>query len=308
MNNLTRLIIKNALLYIVIVIALLLIVLFPRNPSLSVGGGNALTVNMEYHFSWKEYKDNIVKYIQHVWNEKSLGDTRHERVTVEDELKRFVPNSLKLIFPAFFLSLLLGIGKGIFDYRNKSNKKNVFGNGLTWLLQSIPDFFLVVCFQWLVIFTVPSLRLFSQTNWYGFIVPSILVSIYPMMYMARITSTALSNEDGQYYIQVAKSKGFPMSKVVNKHILRNSLYTISAHMTTFMVHLLSSLIIVEYLIGYEGMAYRLFTALGFNLSFTMGSFRNFEPGVIIGIGLCFLLLVLIAQLIGLIIKKSYRIP
>ncbi len=308
MNSLTSLFVKNALLYVVIVIALLLIVLFPRNPSLYVSGGNALTVTMDFNFSWNEYKNNVVQYIQHVWNEKSLGNTRHERVTVEDELKRFVPNSLKLIVPAFFLSLLLGIGKGIFDYRNKANKKNLLGNGLTWLLQSIPDFFLVICFQWLVIFTVPSLRLFSQLNWYGFIIPAILISIYPMMYMARITSTALSNEDGQYYIQVAKSKGFPMSKVVNKHILRNCLYTISAHMTSFMVQLLSSLIIVEYLIGYEGMAYRLFTALGFSLSFTMGSFRNFEPGVIIGIGLSFLLLVLIAQLLGFILKKSFRIP
>lgn len=305
--NLTRLIVKNTLLYAVIVVSLLLVVLFPRNPSLSVSG-KALTVNMEYHFSWQEYKSNIVEYLQHVWNEKSLGGTRHERLTVEDELKRFVPNSLKLILPAFFLSIFLGIGKGIFDYRNKANKRNIVGHGLTWLLQSIPDFFMVICLQWLVIFTVPSLRLFSQTQWYGFIVPAILVSIYPMMYMARITSNALANEDGQYYIQVAKSKGFPMAKVINKHMLRNSLITVTAHMTSLMVHLLSSLIIVEYLIGYEGMAYRLLTALGFNIVLTMRSFRNFEPGVIIGIGLCFLLFVIMAQLVGFIIKKSLRIP
>lgn len=300
--------IKNSLLYIVIVTALLLVTLFPRDPVLSVGGGNALRVDMEYQFSWQDYKNNIVQYLQHVWDEKSLGNTSIARVTVEDELKRYIPNSLKLIIPAFFLSLLLGIGKGIFDYRNKSKKMNVFGNGVTWLLKSVPDFFMVICIQWMVIFMVPSLRLFSQTNWYGFIVPSILISIYPMMYMARITSVALSNEEGQYYIQVAKSKGFPISKVVNKHMFRNCLNSISAHMTTHMVHLLSSLIIVEYLIGYKGMAYRLITALGFSISVTMRSFRNYEPGVIIGIGLCFLLLVSMAQLIGFIMKKSFRIP
>ncbi|MBY0123644.1 ABC transporter permease [Bacillus sp. S/N-304-OC-R1] len=305
--NVTRILIKNLLFYAIIVAGLLLVVMFPRNPTVSAVG-RAATINIEYQFYFHEYKDNIVQYLQNVWNDKSLGGTRFETLTVEDELKRFFPKSLKLVIPAFILSILIGVGKGIFDYRNRDKKTNVIGNGLTWLLQSIPDFFLVVCLQWLVIFAVPSLRLFSQSNWYGFIVPALLVSIYPMMYMARITSTALSNEDGQYYIQVAKSKGFPMSKVVNKHIFRNCLNTISAHMTSLMVHLLSSLMIVEYLIGYEGMAYRLFTALGFSLNVTMRSFRSMEPGVIIGIGLCFLLLVVMAQLLGALIKKSFRIP
>ncbi|MBP2243160.1 oligopeptide transport system permease protein [Cytobacillus eiseniae] len=305
--DITRTVMKNLFLYTIIIVALLLIVLFPRNPAMSVSG-KALTVEMEYHFSWKEYKNNVIQYLQHVWKEKSLGETRHERVMVEDEIMRFLPNSLKIILPAFFISLLFGIWKGIFDYKNRRNKKNIFGNGLTWILQSIPDFFIVICLQWLVIFTFPSLKLFSQTNWYGFIIPAILVSVYPMMYMARITSAALSNEDGQYYIQVAKAKGFPMAIVTTRHILRNSLQSILPHITSLMIHTLSSLLIVEYLIGYEGLAYRLFTALGFTTSFNMGSFRGFEPGVIIGIGLCFLSLVILAQLTGFIIKRSLRLP
>ncbi|WP_313803118.1 ABC transporter permease [Cytobacillus sp.] len=299
--------VKNLVLYVMIIVALILVVLFPRNPAMVVSG-KAMTVEMGYSFSWKEYKDNIAQFLQFVWTEKSLGDTRYARVTVEDEIKRYFPNSLKLIIPAFFLSLFLGIWKGVFDYKNKLNRKNIFGNGMTWLLQSIPDFFIVVCLQWLVIFIFPSLRLFSQLNWYGFIVPALLVSIYPMMYMARITSAALSDEEGQYYIQVAKAKGFPMKVVIKRHILRNGLKTILPHMTSLMVHTLSSLLIVEYLIGYEGMAYRLFTALDFNLSFNIGSLSGFEPGVIIGIGLCFLLLVIIAQVTGFIIKRSLRIP
>lgn len=298
---------KNVVLYILIILALILVVLFPRNPSMAVSG-KAMTVEMGYNFSWKEYKNNIFQYFRSVWTEKSLGDTRYERVTVEDEIKRFFPNSLKLIIPAFFLSLCLGIWKGVFDYKNKLKRRNIFGNGLTWLLQSIPDFFIVVCLQWLVIFIFPSLRLFSQLNWYGFIVPALLVSVYPMMYLARITSAALSDEEGQYYIQVAKAKGIPMKDIINRHILRNGLKKILPHMTSLMVHTLSSLLIVEYLIGYEGMAYRLFTALDFNLSFNMGSLNGFEPGVIIGLGLCFLLMVIMAQVTGFIIKRSLRIP
>lgn len=305
--NIGRSIIYNLILYLIAIFALLLIVLFPRNPTVSVVG-RAQTVEMEYHFSWEEYKNNIVQYIQFVWNEKSLGNTRYYNVTVEDELKRYLPNSLKIICPAFLLSLFFGILKGIFDYRNKLTKKNIFGNGLTWLFQSIPDFFIVISLQWLIIFIFPSLRLFSQSNWYGFILPAILVSIYPMMYIAQITSSALSNEDGQYYIQVAKSKGLPMSKVVNRHILRNSMKTILTHITPLMIHILSSLLIVEYLIGYDGLAYRLFTALGFSPAVHSESYNGFESGLVFGIGLCFMLMGLTAQCIGFILKKSLRIP
>lgn len=304
--EITRALLKQLLLYLIIVCALILIVLFPRDLSIETVAGTA-EMELEYEFSWTAYKNNITNYFETVWNDKSLGDTRHESVSVEDELLRYVPASLQIIFPAFILSVFLGIFKGIFDYRRRGTKLGVFGNGLTWMFQSIPDFFVAICMIWGVTFLVPDLKLLSQNTSYSFLLPTILVCIYPMMYIARITSTSLLNEDGQYYIQVARSKGFTQKKVVYRHILPNALKPVLAHMTSIMVHLLTSLLIVEYLLGYEGMSYRLFTALGYSNTHEGLSIGVFEHGVIIGISLIITLLVILAELTGFIIKRSMRI-
>ncbi|NRG45987.1 ABC transporter permease subunit [Bacillus sp. CRN 9] len=296
---------KQVILYIVIICALILIVLIPRD--FTVAPLETKGLEIHYQFSWTAYGENITRFISGIWNHHSLGATQYERVTVEDELVRYVPRSLQIIIPAFLLSMILGILKGVYDYVHRYNKRSILGNGLTWLFQSIPDFFIVVCIQWGVTLLFPSLKLLSQNTSYSFLLPAILVSIYPMMYTARITSNALSNEDGQYYIKVAQSKGFSQKRVIYKHIFANALKSILSHTTSIMVHLMTSLLIVEYLLGYQGLSYRLFTAFGYKYSAEAVSFSLFESGVIIGIGLVFMSLVILAQLTGYLLKRGLRI-
>ncbi|MDQ0271954.1 ABC transporter permease subunit [Cytobacillus purgationiresistens] len=306
MNHI-RSILKYAVLYGCIIIALIMIALIPREGAITAIKDNKVA-EYAYDFTAESYIQGIRGFFQNAIEQKSLGDTRFPRVTVEDELKRYVPRSLQIIIPAFILSIVLGVLKGVFDYRHGEKKGNVIGNGLTWLFQSIPDFFIIVCVIWSVTFLVPSLRLLSQETSYSFLLPTLLVLIYPLAYTARITSTALANEDGQYYIQVARSKGFTKKRVVYKHILRVAMKTILTHMTSIMIHLMTSLMIAEYLLGYQGMAYRLFSALGYHYSFEKGvELMNPEPELVIGIGLIFICLMMLAQIAGAAIKKGLRV-
>ncbi|MBP3041545.1 ABC transporter permease [Bacillaceae bacterium Marseille-Q3522] len=268
-----------------------------------------MELDINYKFTWENYQKNIVDYFSYIWEEKSLGPTNHERRSVEGELGKFLPNSLRLIFPAFIFSVFFGILKGIFDYRNKNKKKNVIGNGLTFFLQSVPDFFLIIGIQWIIlmILSMP-LYTFDEGQWYGFLLPSLLISMYPMMYLERITSSALANEDGNYYVLVAKAKGFPEKIVIYRHILRNSLQSILSHLGTIMLLIITGLIMVENLSAYDGIGSRLITAFSFNELFSMGSYSQFEPAMVIGIGVCFLLIVLVSQVIGLLLKKCFRLP
>ncbi|WP_169891177.1 ABC transporter permease subunit [Litchfieldia alkalitelluris] len=222
---------------------------------------------------------------------------------VEQELSKFMPRSLKIIVTSFLFAILLGITKGIYDFQNKHNRKGIIGSGTTWLFQSIPDFFLIISLQWIILFYIPVIPLFGHEHWYSFIVPSILVGLYPLMYVARITSATLAEEEGKMYITVARSKGFSTWKVLFRHILKNCLSTIFSHFSSIMVYILSNLLIVEYLLDYKGAAYRLFQALGYNEAIRMGDERIYESGLIIGIALCFMAIVLIAQLISQFAKS-----
>ncbi|MCJ8009534.1 ABC transporter permease subunit [Lederbergia wuyishanensis] len=260
---------------------------------------------LKYEFHWEQYKSSLLHFYHLVKDEHSLGMTRYE-LTAEEEIKRYLPKSLKVIAVAFVLSIVFGILKGIFDYRIKDTKLKIFGNGSTWFFQSIPDFFIILCVHWLTIFMVPSLRIFNNSVWYNFLAIGFLVSLYPMMYIARITFAAIAAEEGELYIQVAKSKGFTNKKVLYKHIMRNSMQTILTHITPLMLFILSSLLITEYLVGYQGIAYRVFTAIGVAQSIG-GGWPIYEPGIIIGTGFCFIVLVMLSQLVGFIIRKSIKL-
>lgn len=295
---------KTALIYLIALTGLILVVLFPRQTDVTASGGFAAVVNFDYQFSLGIYIDNITVFIHNLWETRSLGNTRYARVTVEDELIRYFPRTLLVIIPAFILSLSLGVLKGLYDYKNKYHIGLIIGKNATLFLQSVPDFFLILCFKWFFYLYLP-FNIIGTSHWYSFIFPTILVSIFPMMYISRITTNTLANQEGQYYVQVAKSKGFIEKKVIYKHMFRNCIGTIVSHFTSLMVYIISNQLIVEYILDYEGAAYRLFTALGYKQTINVWEPVKNEDGLIIGIGISFLITVLVIDFIGFIVHRKF---
>ncbi|MCA1319287.1 ABC transporter permease [Bacillus tianshenii] len=292
---------KSLLFFLLIGILLTLAVLFPRSPEIGVSG-KAMTLEYGYEFSWKAYNHNISTFLEDITDRGTLGFTRYNN-PAEEEIILHMARSLKVIFTAIMITMIFGVLKGIYDFYDRWGGWNIFGKGLTWIVQSIPDFFLLICLQWLIIFYLPSIRIFGHDHWYSFLLPAFLVSLYPMMYVARITSASLSNEKGKPYIQVARSKGLTSKKVLWKHMLRNSFYPILSNLPAMMLYLLSNLLIVEYLLDYRGAAYRMFQA--FDVNKALSGSMNFinESGLIIGFGLSFMTIVFISQLISLFMLK-----
>ncbi|WP_261130497.1 ABC transporter permease [Bacillus sp. Marseille-Q3570] len=293
---------KSLLVNVFVLLTLILIVLFPRDLSI-VDRGATLGIDMEfeYHFQFEEYKENIVGYLEKVFIDGNLGESL-TGVPVGELIVEYVPRSLLVISSAFILCILIGVLKGIYDYRASLKKHRILGQGFTSLLLSIPDFFLIICLQWVVIFYIPWIDFYGYEQWYSFILPSILVSIYPMMYIARITSVAISNEEFEPYIQVARAKGFTRKTVLYKHTLKNCWGTILSHFSSVMLYILSNLLIVEYLLDYKGAAYRLFKAFHYTNSISAGYQADFEAELIIGLSVCFMLVVLFSQWISKITK------
>jgi oligopeptide transport system permease protein len=300
---------KTFLIWLFIVTILVLLVLFPRRITFGFVEGSA-EMRREYHFSWEEYRNSVTNYIKKVWENKSLGESRFG-LTVEEEMKRYFPRSLKLIIPAFILSVLLGILKGVYDYRTQRGKRVILGNGTTWLFQSLPDFMVIMGFQYVAILLMRMISIkipiYSFPNWYELIVPILLLSIYPTMHIARITSASLAEQEGMYYLMTAKGKGLSEMVVLYKHALKNCLGTIFSHFSTIMLYILSNLLIIEYLMFYKGAAYRLYEAFGFNISnrrttFYAGESRVFESELIIGFIFAFMLIVLITQVASQVVK------
>lgn len=288
----------SAAISVLALVFVILIALFPRHLDISI---EKFEMVSNYEFSFSKYADNIKTFFSEAIANKSLGDTIHMGVTVEQTVFASMSKSLDVIITTLFLGFLFGLIKGIVDYKLSKTRFNVLGSWVTWVLQSVPDFLILLLIQWLVIRKLKFIPYFAQGEWYDFILPSIMVSIYPIIYIARITTSSIATQEGQLYIQVARAKGLTERLILYKHILANCLGTILTHLSPLFVYILSNLLMVEYFTNYPGAAYRLFQAIDYNSSFGTG--YNYEPGVIIGISFCFMLLILLVQFISQIARK-----
>lgn len=305
--KLTIRVLKTLLIYMFIFLILICIVLIPRDANYfyseeSKTGSDYNRFNYKWDLSWVEYYEKVHAFFETAIQEKSIGTTRYPNLTVEDEIKEYFPRSLLVILTAFVLSIIFGVWKGLYDFKTRYSKKMFIGQGLTNIFQSFPDFFLVIAIQWLIIYYAPFIDIFGHEEWYNFILPSLILTLYPAMYLAKITTSSLSNEEGKPYITTAKSQGLPGKIILNKHILRNCLGTIISHISTLMIYIISNLLIIEYLLDYKGAAYRLFQA--FDIQQTVRPKMNtlYEGELIIGLAGCFILVILLAQVLSQVSK------
>jgi oligopeptide transport system permease protein len=292
---------KILVIYLFVFLCIVIFVLFPREPTIEFIG-KAMTVEYSYNFDLKAFSTSVIDFFKNAIENKSLGETKFPSRTAEDDLLMFFPKSLKIVVLGFIFSIIFGILKGIMDYRFTNTKKGIFGSGATWFFSGVPDFFIIICLSYFLLLYVPDFSIMGDQAWWKFIAPSILFSIAPALYVARITSVALLQQDREPYIQVAFAKGFTKTKVLLNHMMRQCLITIASHLQSLMVFILSNLLVVEYLLGYQGAAYRMFSAIGYTNTVPPGHGGADERGLIIAISVSFLLLVMIAHIISQIIK------
>ncbi|WP_077619964.1 ABC transporter permease subunit [Bacillus sinesaloumensis] len=255
--------------------------------------------------SWEAIK-HLMSAIQ---TEGSLGATRHGE-SFEEIVLEYFPRSLSVIITAVFLAVTCGMAKGLFDYHNRYTYLNILGTGVTSFLSSLPDFFMIIVLQWIILIYFNFIDVFGHDQWFNFIIPGILVSLYPMMYFARVTFTTLANEDGEMYIQYARAKGLTHKLVVHKHILKKCLHSILQHLGVVMTYVVSNLLLVEWLMEYKGAAWRMMVAIKrLNVSRKENMpFVDFpEVGLILEFSLCFMVLLVITQIVSVTLQYKFEV-
>ncbi|WP_438432276.1 ABC transporter permease subunit [Gorillibacterium sp. sgz500922] len=288
---------RSLVVSILAMIGIILIVLYPRELTVTV---EKYELKASSTVTWKEYAGRIQAFVREAWQTGSLGRSRDGQ-PVEAVVGAAMGRSLAVIAGSFALSAVLGMGKGIFDHLHARRKSGLFGGAASMLLQSTPDFLFILLVEWAIIRFMPSVRFFGHVGLSAFVLPVLLVSFFPTLYMARITHNALDAHLHPMYIQVARAKGLKERSIFRTYVLRNSLPGILAHSTTLLVYLLSNLLMVEYLMNYPGAAARLYQAIDYSRS--LGTGPHYEPGIIIETAFCFMLLILLVQGFSLWARK-----
>lgn len=299
---------RSTLFILLIALIFILLTLIPRTVEYKLDRYTVKEINQI--FTWKEYRERVSSYLKFIVENRSLGVNTNGS-PIEEELFRLANRSLKLIIPSFILSLVLGVIKGVFDFRSRNRKRSVLGNGATWLFQAIPDFFLIIGFQYLVLILIrkgfPRIPLYGFTEWYHLILPIFFLTLFTMVYVARITSSLLIEQEREEYIRTAISKGISQTQIIYKHMLKNCLGKLFDFLPMIMLNLLTHLIIVEHLMYYQGIAVRFFDAFVLKTVFSVGTQFPINYPFIIGTILFITVILLVTEWIR-IFGKFLVIP
>lgn len=294
---------NTLILYAVVFLLMVMIVWIPRYFHVISDSSSHFVMDFQYHMDWHRYENNLYWYFQNLIVNGNLGKNRLG-TPVSHVIGEFIPRSLLVIFTAFLISYPLGVLKGIFDYRARFKKRAAMGELFTFFMLSLPDFFVIICVQWLLIEYIPWIKFlsFGYQHWYSFLLPSLLAAIYPAFYIARITSASIAEQEKEDYVKTALGKGFTKRYVLFKHIMVNSRRTLYNHLPAVMLYILSNLLIIEYLMDFKGGAYRFLFALHYSRAFKLGQQSVYEPEVVIGMALVFISIILLVQWISQILS------
>lgn len=295
-------IIKSITTWVFASIFIIIIILIPRDVEYKSTAAGVFQ-KATYNYSIEKHIASFNDLYSYIKENNSLG-RYSDYYTVEDILVKTIKMSAKTVIPALILAFILGILKGILDQRLSLRKWGIIGKGTTWILLSIPDFFLVVTLQVSLMFLfdlglAPHIDLFGSDDKDNVMMAIIYLMIYPLFYMASITSSAIEEEAGKDYIRTARSKGIMENIIVYRHILANASVKIFRHLNTIVLYMLSNLFIIERFTDYRGAGYYFLKTVFQGSHFAVGSNQNLGlPSLAISYTLIFTAFILIIHIIS----------
>ncbi|WP_456276149.1 ABC transporter permease subunit [Bacillus sp. AK128] len=239
----------------------------------------------------------IFDYYKNLIGNQSFGmSIQWTAVPVNEIVADRYGKSLKIIIPAFIISIVFGILLGILHFLVREKKVQNRLHKINHLFfGTVPDFFLLIAIQYGLILLIRAdlieLDLFGDETWFNLFFPTLIICITPIFYISNITFHSLMIEKDRDYVRTAMSKGTGQTIITLKHLLWNAWPTILGYTQTLMLFIISSLPIIERLTFYGGAGQQLIMSLKAN-----------DATVVLGLLMPFLLLVLITSWITDIIK------
>jgi peptide/nickel transport system permease protein len=218
-----------------------------------------------------------------------IGDFGHsfeKSLPVRDIYFQRLPNSLKLGFTAFVISIVLGVPLGMLSALKVNSWWDNVGKMFALLGLSMPGFFvglvLMIIFGielgWLpVLGKGPSAFVWSNPltwvsfwfkDWSHLVMPAFALGWYFSGAMLRITRSGMLDVLGSDYIKLVRLKGVPEHMVVAKHALKNSMIPILTFAGLNLLIMVNVAVVIEVIFNWPGVGQLLYDGLS-NRDFPM---------------------------------------
>ena len=215
-----------------------------------------------------------------------FGHSFEKSLPVRDIYFERLPNSLKLGFAAFVISIVLGVPLGMLSALKVNSWWDSVGKGIALFGLSMPGFFvglvLIIVFGiqlgWLPVLgkgrsafvgSDPSTWvLFWFKDWSHLIMPAFALGWYFSGAMLRITRSGMLDVLGSDYIKLVRLKGVPERMVVAKHAFKNSMIPVLTFAGLNLLIIVNFAVVIEVIFNWPGVGQLLYDGLS-NRDFPM---------------------------------------
>jgi len=225
--------------------------------------------------------------------------------SVSSILGEVIPFTIILALSALLIASITGILLGFIAAINKDKFIDSFIVGVSTLGYSVPSYVSAIILA--IVFG------YLWSGWTGLnmqgslielddlgderlvlknlILPAIALGIRPVAVITQLTRSSVLDIISQDYVRTAVSKGLIYRKVLERHVLKNSMNPIVTAITGWLASLLAGAFFVEYVFSYKGLGFTTVTAL-----------LNYDIPVILG---CVIFVSLIFVLLNIIVDVIY---
>jgi len=215
-----------------------------------------------------------------------FGHSFEKSLPVRDIYFERLPNSLKLGFAAFVISIVLGVPLGMLSALRVNSAWDNAGKMLALLGLSMPGFFvgmvLIIVFGihlgWFpVLGKGPSALVWREPvtwvtfwfrDWAHLAMPAFALGWYFAGAMLRITRSGMLDVLGSDYIKLVRLKGVPERVVVAHHALKNSLIPVLTFAGLNLLIMVNVAVVIEVIFNWPGVGQLLYDGLS-NRDFPM---------------------------------------
>lgn len=185
------------------------------------------------------------------WN---LGPSfKYEGRSVNDIIREGFPVSLALGLEAICISLCVGVILGAIAAVNRSKWQDHFCMILAVIGISVPNFIMATFLQFFFAMKLDLLPVARLGSFSHSILPALALAALPTAFIARLTRANMVEILEQDYVQTARSKGLSMTRVVFKHVLKNSLLPVITYLGPLSSAILTGSFVVEKIFGIPGL-------------------------------------------------------
>ena len=245
--------------------------LIPGDPATAIAGENATpelieTVRRELGLD-KPILTQYVIFLQRAV-QGDFGKSLRSGLRVSDEIKRALPNTIKLTTAAMILAAVSGIGLGVLSAMRPNSWMDSGAMTIALLGVSMPVFWLGLLLMILFSLKMPQwigwgLPPTGTGSFRHLILPSITLAANSMAILARMTRSTMLEVMRRDYIRTAKAKGVADRVVIMKHGLKNAMIPIITIMGLQMGTLMGGAVLTETVFTWPGMGRLIVEHLGY---------------------------------------------